>query len=486
MKEKTEQDWVERAGQGEAAAIAELYRRYWRAARATAYGVTADLDLAEDAACEAFYAAIGGLQDLRDTERFGPWLHTIVVRTASRLKAVKSKENGVELHTLPDAQAPAPSDRLERQELTALIHRAVQNLSEPLREAVSLFYLEGYSVEEAAGFLDVPAGTLKRRLHDGRQRLRDIADQIMRGTKPMDRKREQILRQLTDAANEGMQSEAFYQAMRQALRLRPVPDELLKKVMQKHWAAKHTKTSISAEKERKARELFGRIYGPSQRAQDPNHPVGAVANAIRTALPEFLLWQIDWSEVDFSKMVRNISEGNEKALSFLRPPDFTEDSQGSYISAMRASLLQDEDGSVCTPYELMQKKGTMEALKAQIKEGKRLSDTLHLLWKKPESMELRTVEELLRRLSVTIVPTTPVRFCSYDDPRYRAALRMQIGDNSIPAAIGGVLNSLPGLSDKVSVASVAIHLEPWAVAQTGLPVELADFPSFLFEKNRAQ
>ena len=36
MKENTEQNWVERAGQGEPAAIAELFRLYWRAARAAA------------------------------------------------------------------------------------------------------------------------------------------------------------------------------------------------------------------------------------------------------------------------------------------------------------------------------------------------------------------------------------------------------------------------------------------------------------------
>jgi len=37
----------------------------------TAYGVTGDLSLAEDAASEAFYAALDSLQDLRDTQRFG-------------------------------------------------------------------------------------------------------------------------------------------------------------------------------------------------------------------------------------------------------------------------------------------------------------------------------------------------------------------------------------------------------------------------------
>ena len=91
MEQSAEQDWVQRARRGEPGAIAELFRLYWRAARATAFGVTGDFALAEDAASEAFYAAIESLPDLRDTRRFGPWLRTIVVRTARSQKVKTSK-----------------------------------------------------------------------------------------------------------------------------------------------------------------------------------------------------------------------------------------------------------------------------------------------------------------------------------------------------------------------------------------------------------
>jgi RNA polymerase sigma factor (sigma-70 family) len=480
MNESSEQDWVERAKQGDAAAVAELYRRYWRAARATAYGVTADLDLAEDAACEAFYAALDNLADLRDPQRFGPWLRTIVMRTAGRLKKAKPKENGVELHTLPDAQSAPPGADLEQRELTALVHQAVRNLSENLREAMSLFYFEGYSAKDAARFLDVPVGTLKRRLHEGRRRLRDAAEQIIKGTRPTDPKREQILQQLRDAMNEGIDSEAFYQAMRQALRLRPMPREMLREVLQRHWARKLAKGPMSPEKERLLREGLGRIYAPSQRGRDPNHPVGKVTQAIRAALPEFTDWQIDMSTVDFSQAARQMLEGK----SFSMPPDFAEASDASYISAMQAWLVQDDDGSVLTTYEIMQKTADKQTLNAQMKQGSRLSDVLWLLWKRLLPLELREVEELLRRLSDAIVPATPVHFYPYDEPRYRAALRMQLGDNPIPAAIGGVLSPWPGLPDQVSAASVLIYLEPWAAAQTGHGVELAPFsPESLFKDN---
>jgi RNA polymerase sigma factor (sigma-70 family) len=486
MKENTEQDWAERAKQGEPTAIAELYRRYWRAARAAAYGVTGDLQLAEDVASEAFYAALESLQDLKDTQRFGPWLRTIVVRTARRHKAKKPKDNGVELQTLPDAQSPAPSDHLEQQELAVLIHEAVGNLSETLREAMSLFYFEGYSLKEAALFLDVPAGTLKRRLHEGRQRLRDAAEQILKGTKPMNPKREQILQQLKDASKEGIHSEAFFQAMRQALSLRPAPNDLLRKVMQKHWAQKLKNKPMEPERERMLRDGLGRIYSASERAQDPNHPVGAVANAIRAALPEFQQWQVDMSEFDLSRMARHMFDGKGEAFSLMGPPGFSTESPGSYISSLHAWLIQDQDGSVRTSFEIMQGKDSREAMITQMKQGGRLSDALSLLWKKMESLELRAVEELLRRLGEMIAPKEAVRFLTYEEPRYRAALRMQLGDNPIPAAIGGVYNSYPGLSDKVSVASVLIYLEPWAAAQSGKVVELANFSPIDLMKNTKQ
>ncbi|MHC4212225.1 MAG: RNA polymerase sigma factor [Planctomycetota bacterium] len=486
MKKNTQQDLVERARQSEPVAIAELYRYYWRAARAAAYGVTGNIELAEDAACEAFYAAIDSLGDLKNTQKFGPWLRTIVIRTASRIKAASIKNSTVEPQILPDTQSSTPSDNLEQTELVALIHEAMSNLSEPLREAMSLFYFEGYNIKDAAGFLDVPVGTLKRRLHEGRRQLREAAQQIISGTKPTRAKREQILKKLTEAMEEGIHSESFYQAIRQALRLGPASNELLKKIVRKHWASKNIDTNVPPEKENQFRQMLARFCGPSQRAKDPNHPIGAVANAIREALPEFQPFQPDISKANLSQIHRDILDGDRKAFSFMYPPDFTQNSEGSYISQMRAWLIQDEDGSVVKPYELMQKKDSLEALKAQLKKGRLLSDTVQLLWKRQGNLELREIQELLRRLSKTIIPDSSVHLCPYEEPSYRAALRMQLGENTIPAAIGGILNNSPGSDDKANVASVIIYLEPWASAKSGKVVKLTDFSMSLFQDNKSK
>jgi RNA polymerase sigma factor (sigma-70 family) len=485
MEQNTEQEWVQRAGQSDPAAIAELFRLYWRAARAAAFGVMGDFALAEDAASEAFYAAIESLSDLKDARRFGPWLRKIVIRTARRQKAKTSRESGAELQAQPDVKSPPPGADLERQELVALIHEAVGHLSENLREAVVLFYFEGYSLKEAARFLDVPEGTLKRRLHDGRKQLRAAAEQILKGAKPMNAKRRQILKQLEEASKEGIQTEEFFQAFRQALSLRPLPNELLRKVMQKHWAKK-LKKHMEPEKESKLREALGRAYSASERACDPNHPVGAAANAIRAALPEFLYWQVNWSEVDIAGMVKNMLSDKADPFLSMRPSGFDTDAPGSYISPIRAWLIEDENGSLRTSFEIMQNKESRDAMFSQIKRGGHLSDAVSLLLKRVEPLELRVVEEMLRRLANEIIPETLVSFRPYDEPRYRAGLRMQLGDNQIPAAIGGVHNNWPGLPDRISVASILIYLEPWAAAKSGEAVELAEFSLFDLMKQKGQ
>jgi RNA polymerase sigma factor (sigma-70 family) len=167
MNQLSDAELIERIGRGDQEATGELYRRYWRAARAAAYGVTADLASAEDAAAEGLQSALVNLRELKSAEKLGPWLRTIVVRAARRQRTRHSY--WAELDTLADGGSRG--DDMERRETAALVHEAVNRLSRLFREAVCLHYFEGYSVSDAAGFLGVPEGTVKRRLHEARQRL---------------------------------------------------------------------------------------------------------------------------------------------------------------------------------------------------------------------------------------------------------------------------------------------------------------------------
>lgn len=176
-----------------------------------------------------------------------------------------------------------------------------------------------------------------------------------------------------------------------------------------------------------------------------------------------------------------------RAVAYGVTGDFAlaEEASGAYLTAERSLLIEDEGGAVLTTGELLESKTTREAFDARMKEGSRLSDVLCLTWKQPEPLELRAIEELLHALSDEMVPGVAVRFLPRQEPRYRAALRRQLGDSPIPAAIGGVLNPWPDQPEGIHVAAVTIHLEPWASAHSGQAIGLAQDSPFPWYNRQA-
>jgi RNA polymerase sigma-70 factor (ECF subfamily) len=56
------------------------------------------------------------------------------------------------------------------------VHHALDRLPLPQREALTLYFLEDLSIDEIAQVLDVPPGTVKSRLHYGKQAIRRIIE----------------------------------------------------------------------------------------------------------------------------------------------------------------------------------------------------------------------------------------------------------------------------------------------------------------------
>jgi len=278
MSEHADRELVELARRGDRAAIGELFSRYWRAARAAAFGVTGEFASAEDAAAEAFRQALAGLDSLRDPDRFGSWLRMIVVRKARlELQSRRPTANAL-VEDLSD-QNQRPDDALERLELEALIQQAVRELPDRLRGTMALVYFEGYDSEAAARLLDIPAGTLRRRLHEGRGQLRSAVEQILHGSKRMNEERERQIQRFKSLIDDG----EIYQALRESLALRPPPKELIGLFIRRNMASANDSQDVAGGKDPREflREAAQRFTSPSDRATDPNHPVGAIAAAIR-------------------------------------------------------------------------------------------------------------------------------------------------------------------------------------------------------------
>ena len=75
---------------------------------------------------------------------------------------------------------PAPDHRAEEQETTKMVREVVAELPPLHRAVVVLVYMENVSIDEVSQVLDLPAGTVKSRLHHARGRLREMLTQRRR------------------------------------------------------------------------------------------------------------------------------------------------------------------------------------------------------------------------------------------------------------------------------------------------------------------
>ena len=153
-------------------AFAPIVERYQDAVFGVALARLRNFHEAEDAAQQAFVEAFERLGNLKDPSRLGAWLRSVTIHRC--IDRLRRRRNIATVEDDMDASdAATPHDELERRELRDQVLAAIARLTKTQRETTTLFYINGYSINEVAGILDVPLGTVKRRLHDARERLKE-------------------------------------------------------------------------------------------------------------------------------------------------------------------------------------------------------------------------------------------------------------------------------------------------------------------------
>ena len=167
---------VQRARGGDQAAFRELVVLHQDRAYGLALRITRSPADAEEVAQDAFVRAWLALARFRGESSFATWLHRIVARRAldrlSGLKARRGHEVEVgEAENLPDPAVSAPDD-FEAATRGRRLERLVMRLPAAQRMAVTLYYYEDRSVEQAAAILGTPENTVKTHLARARAALR--------------------------------------------------------------------------------------------------------------------------------------------------------------------------------------------------------------------------------------------------------------------------------------------------------------------------
>ena len=168
---------VEKAQAGDEEVWQEIAGQLYPWALAIAGSRLSNKASAEDAVQDAFLAAFANVQALRDAGSFRAWLAAIIRSQCSRVSSQHCGDVSLDrlddFGLLPGGEGRTPEDELHAMRLFGHFEAAVRSLPEHLKDISCQHYLLGLSTGEIAENTDLPEGTVKKRLHSARGRLRE-------------------------------------------------------------------------------------------------------------------------------------------------------------------------------------------------------------------------------------------------------------------------------------------------------------------------
>lgn len=159
---------------GDVEAFGRLMRRWQKRIFRYIFAILADEHHALDVSQEVWMAVVAMIRRRREVKNFPALIYAIARnKSFSHLRKYKRRHRTTSLGEGEQTLA-APGSQADQVETSDFVRSGLGELSVEHREALTLFYLEGMSIAEIAGILHVPDGTVRSRLHNGREKLRAV------------------------------------------------------------------------------------------------------------------------------------------------------------------------------------------------------------------------------------------------------------------------------------------------------------------------
>jgi RNA polymerase sigma-70 factor, ECF subfamily len=179
---EVDQQLVERAQRGDKRAFELLVAKYQRKLARLLSRLVRDPAEVEDVTQEAFIKAYRALPSFRGDSAFYTWLYRIAINTAKNYLVAMGRRaptstgfDHEEAEGFEDAEqlrdAATPEGELLGKQIAATVNRALEQLPEDLRTAITLREIEGLSYEEIATVMNCPIGTVRSRIFRARESI---------------------------------------------------------------------------------------------------------------------------------------------------------------------------------------------------------------------------------------------------------------------------------------------------------------------------
>jgi RNA polymerase sigma-70 factor (ECF subfamily) len=153
--------------------FAQIVAQYYEPLYRFALSLTRAEADAEDLTQQTFYIWATKGHQLRDSSKVKSWLYTTLRREFWSLRRKCSHLECSELSDEDQNIAEVSMELLNSLDAARVIE-LLQQVKEPYRSAVSLFYMEDFSYNEMAGILEIPLGTVQSRISRGVGQLRRL------------------------------------------------------------------------------------------------------------------------------------------------------------------------------------------------------------------------------------------------------------------------------------------------------------------------
>jgi RNA polymerase sigma-70 factor (ECF subfamily) len=168
------------AQQGDRAAFGELAKSFENTVFCIVSRRVRNYSDAWEVTQEVFIRAMRKLSQLREPERFCGWLKQIAVRLSINHLVRRPRESAVDSEVFDGVKAEtrSPVDALMTSEQASQVWTGLRQLKTLDRDTLIAFYIEGQSIEQMSSSFRSPIGTIKRRLHTARNRLREVLGEV--------------------------------------------------------------------------------------------------------------------------------------------------------------------------------------------------------------------------------------------------------------------------------------------------------------------
>lgn len=173
---------IRQVKKGDQAAFEEVVAFFQNKIYQHCYRMLGNAHEAEDIAQEAFIRAYVNIHSYDERRKFSTWLYRIATNlTIDRIRKRKPDyyldaevqgTDGLDMYSQLAAKERLPEEEVQNMELQTIIEREIASLPPKYRGIIMLRYLEEFSLQEISEILDIPLGTVKTRIHRGREALR--------------------------------------------------------------------------------------------------------------------------------------------------------------------------------------------------------------------------------------------------------------------------------------------------------------------------